>query len=172
MVVFPVTTSIAAALCTYQAHINHHAMEASYSHERPFKPQPFRQNLFQPSSPPRVSTDPEPSSKPRSHLHGLHHHHHRHHHHRHSRHAKDVVQSAVQLHPPTSFGDLLKQASRSKDNSPSHSRRESVAKGDADGEVRAPPPPRTVRPEDVTRERERVKAREEYVSSSRLFEPC
>lgn len=78
------------------------------------------------------------------------------------------MQSAIQLHPPTSFGDLLKQAKGSKENTPSQSRRESVRDdGGVDRhvveavekrEVRKP-----VRPEDVERERKRVKAREEYV---------
>jgi hypothetical protein len=141
---------------------NHHdAMETFQGHERPYMP--FRQNVLQPSSPPRVSTEPQSTTSKRSHLHGLHHHHHRHHrHHSPSRHAKDIVQSAVQLHPPTSFGDLLKQVSRSKDNSPDRSRRESVANADQEenGEVLSPPP-KPVRPEDVTRERARAKAREE-----------
>jgi hypothetical protein len=130
------------------------------------KPSPA---LFSPSSPPRISSDPQPSSK-KSHLPSLHHHPHRHHHHH--RHAKSTVQSAVQLYAPTSFGDLLKQASRSKDNSPSHSRRESVAvtSTENNGEVhRAEPTRRPVRPEDVEKERARVKAREEYVYLSHIF---
>ncbi|KAF2869290.1 hypothetical protein BDV95DRAFT_596320 [Massariosphaeria phaeospora] len=124
------------------------------------KPQPFRANLLQPSSPSRVITDPETSGR-RAHLHSLHHHSDRHHHHRRSRHAKEAVQSAIQLHPPTSFGDLLKQASRSKDNSPSHSRRESNANVGPDKETsRKPVSVKPVRPEDVSREREIVKASE------------
>lgn len=129
------------------------------------KPSPA---IFLPSSPPRISSDPQPSSK-KSHLPSLHHHPHRHHHHRH---AKSTVQSAVQLHAPTSFGDLLKQASRSKDNSPSHSRRESVAVTltENNGEVHKAEFTRgPVRPEDVEKERARVKAREEYVYLSLLF---
>jgi Spy/CpxP family protein refolding chaperone len=124
------------------------------------KPQPA---VFSPGSPPRISSAPQPSSK-KSHLPSLHHHSHRHHHHH--RHGKSTVQSAVQLHAPTSFGDLLKQASRSKDNSPSHSRRESVAvtSTENNGETsKAEPKRKPVQPDDVERERARAKAREEYV---------
>ncbi|KAF2662727.1 hypothetical protein K491DRAFT_685898 [Lophiostoma macrostomum CBS 122681] len=130
-------------------------------HDWQLQPQPFRQNIFQPTSPSRVSTEPQSASK-KSHLHGLHHHHHKHHR---ARNAKDAVQSAVQLHPPTSFGDLLKQASRSKETSPSHSRRESVVKGNKDEEVNAAPP-KPVRPVEVERERARVKLRENELRSS------
>jgi hypothetical protein len=106
---------------------------------------------------------------------------HRHHHHssrhekehRHTssrRHAKEVVQSAITLQPPTSFGDLLKQARGSKDTSPSHSRKGSIAPG-ADGNVESKesrhvgitiPPRRPLRAEDVELERKRVEARERY----------
>ncbi|KAH7408233.1 hypothetical protein DE146DRAFT_366105 [Phaeosphaeria sp. MPI-PUGE-AT-0046c] len=91
--------------------------------------------------------------------------------HRHSssrRHAKEVVQSAIQLQPPTSFGDLLKQARGSKDTSPSHSRKGSIAPK-VEGEVQQNeprrigitiPPRRPLRPEDVEREWKRVEARE------------
>jgi hypothetical protein len=130
------------------------------------KPSPA---IFSSNSPPRISSDPQPSSK-KSHLPSLHHHPHRHHHHH--RHAKSTVQSAVQLHAPTSFGDLLKQASRSKDTSPSHSRRESVAvtSTENNGEVRrTEPAEKPVRPEDVERKRAKVKAREEYVNLFHLF---
>lgn len=106
-------------------------------------------------------------------------HRHRHHssrhdkEHRHSssrRHAKEVVQSAIQLQPPTSFGDLLKQARGSKDTSPSHSRKGSIApKVEQNGQEKESrrigitiPPRRPLRPEDVERERKRVEARERY----------
>jgi hypothetical protein len=75
---------------------------------------PFRANVY--------STDPTKHK----HKHTKH----RHHHDRHSssrRHARDVVQSAIQLQPPASFGDLLKQARGSKDTSPSQSRKGSVS---------------------------------------------
>lgn len=82
------------------------------------------------------------------------------------------MQSAAQLYPPTSFGDLLKQA-KSKDSSPSHSRKGSSAQGNGAGagglghdaplEVK---PPKPLRPDDVERERARVKAQEEYVLRS------
>ncbi|KAH7123820.1 hypothetical protein B0J11DRAFT_529996 [Dendryphion nanum] len=139
-------------------------MEVPRPLDRPYRPQGFRPNFFQPSSPPRVSTDPERSSK-KPHLHGLHHHHR--HHHRRSRHAKEAVQSAIQLQPPTSFGNLLKQASRSKNNSPSRSRRESNARsnGEQEGDVKTEPP-RPVRPDDIERERARAKAREREVQAS------
>ncbi|KAF2118318.1 hypothetical protein BDV96DRAFT_488467 [Lophiotrema nucula] len=139
-----------------------------------YKPQPFRANLFQPTSPPRVSTDPEAGPK-RSHLrHGLHHHHHRHNHHHYDgsrrRDAKEAVQSAIQLHPPASFGDLLKQASRSSRSSPDGSRRESKVvangatnSGEGDVYIMAHKP---VRPEDVKREQARVKARENELRAS------
>lgn len=133
--------------------------------------EPFRPNLFPPSSTPQITTDPQsPASSKKSHLHSLHHHPHRHHHHhRHSsrHHAKEAVQSAIQLHPPTSFGDLLKQAkgSRATSASPAHSRRESVKSATLDAqaevletrEARAKP----VGPEDIECERKRVKAREQ-----------
>ncbi|KAF2730164.1 hypothetical protein EJ04DRAFT_515424 [Polyplosphaeria fusca] len=132
-------------------------------------PQPFRANLFQPPSPPRASTDPAREPK-KSHLHSLHHNHHRSHRHHHSRHAKNKVQSAVQLHPPTSFGDLLKPASKSEKNTPDQSRRQSTVKGpghDVDGELlAAASAPKPVRPENVARERAIMKARENDLRSS------
>jgi hypothetical protein len=140
-------------------HNHHNAMEATESHDRQSKPHAFRANIFQPSNPSRVSTDPETTSKS-THLHGLHHRHHRHHH---SRHGKDVVQSATQLHPPTSFGDLLKQASRSGGSSPRRRIRESSVPHDQEEEDPKNPPPKPVQQEDIARERERVRAREEYV---------
>lgn len=133
-------------------------METPRPLERPYRPQGFRPNFFQPSSSARVSTEPERSSK-KSHLHGLHHHPHRHHHHR-ARHAKEALQSA-----PTSFGDLLKQASRSKDNSPSQSRRESTSRSniEQDKPVKTTRP-KPVRPQDVETARDKAKARERYVA--------
>lgn len=156
------------------------------AHDQPRRTQPFRAKSFEPNSPPRVSTAPEPTVK-RSHLHSLHHHRHRHHHHSHSqghgsasgsgsshsasRRAKETVQtvqSAIQLHPPISFGDLLKQASRAKEGSPSESRRHSEAKVNKDAEqdevgLERVGPPKAVRPEDVKREQRREKLRVEYV---------
>ncbi|KAF1975298.1 hypothetical protein BU23DRAFT_579302 [Bimuria novae-zelandiae CBS 107.79] len=113
------------------------------------------------------------SSKRKSHLHSLHHSH-RHGHHRSSRHhAKELVQSAFPSQPPTSFGDLLKQAKESITSSPADSRRQSVAvvgaspegtaEGDAQEEARGdglePLRRRPGRPEDLVRERRRAKMR-------------
>ncbi|RYO15495.1 hypothetical protein AA0121_g6844 [Alternaria tenuissima] len=79
------------------------------------------------------------------------------------------MQSAIQIQPPTSFGDLLRQARGSRDTSPSHSRRESVAPGQADGSVNGKeestpgitiPPRRPLRQADVELEAKRVEARE------------
>jgi hypothetical protein len=143
-------------------------MEAFPDHD-PHKTHAFRSNISRSSGAQRVSTDPQSSSSSsrKAHLHGLHHHHHRHHHHRQSRHGQDGSQSALQLHPPTSFGDLLKQASRSKNTSPtrSNSKQESVPEDDQNTRGVRAPPPKLVRPEDVTRERVKVRAREEYVTS-------
>ncbi|KAF2636099.1 hypothetical protein P280DRAFT_473247 [Massarina eburnea CBS 473.64] len=134
--------------------------------------EPSRPNIFQPA-PPRMSADPATSKK--SHLH-LHNHSHRHHHHRHSsrHHAKEAVQSAIQLHPPTSFGDLLNKARGSGTSTPGHSnsrsRRESVQ---IDAQTEGAKTPREepevrrpVRPEDVEVERRRVKTREGELRSS------
>lgn len=96
----------------------------------------------------------------------------RHHHHRSSRHhAKEIVQSAFPSQPPTSFGDLLKQAKESISSSPADSRRESVAipDGTADktrqldgaGGLDVPPLRRPGRPEDLVREQRRLELREE-----------
>ncbi|KAI8939968.1 hypothetical protein NX059_003692 [Plenodomus lindquistii] len=132
----------------------------------------LRPNLYDTKSATRVTSDPEK----RSHLHKHKSHHHHHHHrdreerHRHSsskrQAAKEAVQSAIQ--PPTSFGDLLRQARGSKDSSPSHSRKGSVAPGQGrnripkeDGDVGVfIPPKKPLRPEDVEREGLRVQARE------------
>jgi hypothetical protein len=138
---------------------------------------PLRPNVYDRESRPsiRVSSDPDSSSR-RPHLH-KHKSAHRHHHHldehrRHSstrHHAKEALQSALQ--PPTSFGDLLKQARSSKDTSPNHSRSRSrqrsptrrengeqqVAGKDAGLTI---PPPRPLRPEEIEREAKRVEARE------------
>ncbi|KAG9188316.1 hypothetical protein G6011_02239 [Alternaria panax] len=79
------------------------------------------------------------------------------------------MQSAIQIQPPTSFGDLLRQARGSRDTSPSYSRRESVAPGQADGSMNgkeestpgvAIPPRRPLRQADVELEAKRVEARE------------
>jgi hypothetical protein len=130
--------------------------------------------LYSSKSASRVTTDPEK----KAHKHKSSHHHHdgRDGHHRHSssrRHAaKEAMQSAIQIQPPTSFGDLLRQARGSRDTSPSHSRRESVAPGQLDGSVNGKehgaggltlPPRRPLRPADVELEATRVEARERYV---------
>ncbi|KAF2751017.1 hypothetical protein M011DRAFT_464809 [Sporormia fimetaria CBS 119925] len=139
-------------------------MEASRRHDRDQqRARGLRPNMFEPREPARVSTDPQPSSK-KSHLHGLPHHH-RHHRH-HSRHAKDVVQSAVQLHPPTSFGDLLKQVSRGKNSSPERNRRGSLGKDEPEEKEASALPQKVVRPEEVTKERTKIQAAEEALRSS------
>ncbi|KAF2627765.1 hypothetical protein BU25DRAFT_340639 [Macroventuria anomochaeta] len=134
---------------------------------------PLRPNVYDRESRPsvRVSSDPDSSSR-RSHLHkhksSHRHHHHHDEHRRHSstrHHAKEVVQSALQ--PPTSFGDLLKQARGSKENSPSHSRsrsrRRSPARGESGEQQKTGedvgltiPPPRPLRPEEIEREAKRL----------------
>lgn len=145
----------------------------------------FRPNLHNATSASRVSSLATSNSEEKPSKHDKHKsHRHRHHssrhekdkEHRHSssrRHAREVVQSAIQLQPPTSFGDLLKQARGSKDTSPSHSRKGSIAPG-TDGNVESKesrdvgitiPPRRPLRPEDVELERKRVEARERYCSS-------
>ncbi|EUC50980.1 hypothetical protein COCMIDRAFT_80616 [Bipolaris oryzae ATCC 44560] len=79
------------------------------------------------------------------------------------------MQSAIQIQPPASFGDLLRQARGSRDTSPSHSRRQSVAPKQAEGsasgkEETTPgitiPPRRPLRPADIELEAKRVEARE------------
>ena len=138
----------------------------------------LRPNLYSSKSATRVTTDPEKKAQPPLHKHKSSHHHHdrRDGHYRHSssrRHAaKEAMQSAIQIQPPTSFGDLLRQARGSRDTSPSHSRRESVAPGQLDGSVNGKeygatgltiPPRRPLRPVDVELEATRVEARERYV---------
>lgn len=146
--------------------------------------QSFRPNMHHTISTARMSAVATSNSddKPSKHdKHKSHRHHHQsgrhdkeHHHSSSRRHAKEVVQSAIQLQPPTSFGDLLKQARGSKDTSPSHSRKGSIAPG-ADGNSEPKesrdvgitiPPRRPLRPEDVELERKRVEARERYEHSS------
>lgn len=135
-------------------------------------------HLYSPRSAIRVTSDPEKKSQPHSHKHKSS----RHHRdrqdggHRHSssrRHAaKEAMQSAIQIQPPTSFGDLLRQARGSRETSPSHSRRQSVAPKQVDGSASGKeetttgitiPPPRPLRPADVELEAKRVKTREQYV---------
>jgi len=129
----------------------------------------IRSDLHRTTSATRVTSDPE--KKPRAHKHKSHHHYRDHEdRHRHSsskrRTAKEAVQAAIQ--PPTSFGDLLKQARGSKDTSPTHSRKGSVApeqdkrrsyKDNSHGGISIPPPT-PHRPEDVEKERLRVQAME------------
>ncbi|KAF1944062.1 hypothetical protein EJ02DRAFT_442808 [Clathrospora elynae] len=132
---------------------------------------PLRPNLYSTKSATRVTSDPEKKahSKHKSH----HHHRDRHDHDRHSssrrQAAKEAVQLAIQIQPPTSFGDLLRQARGSRDTSPSHSRRESIAPGQVDGNGNGKeegaasfiiPPRRRLRPEDVELEGKRVATRE------------
>lgn len=113
------------------------------------------------------------TSRRKSHLHGLHHprRQHRHHHRSSRHHAKEIVQSAIPLQPPTSFGNLLKQAKESISSSPADSRRESVAVADgshdadshAGGGLEVPPLRKPARPEDVRREEWKTRVRKQYV---------
>lgn len=131
----------------------------------------FRPNLHSTKSSARVTSDPE--KRPHLHKHKSHHHHHRDRdeRHRHSasrrQAAKEAVQSAIQ--PPTSFGDLLKQARGSKDPSPSHSRKGSVVLGQGDRKGSANEgddsgikilPRKPLSLEDIEKEVFRVKSRE------------
>ncbi|KAJ4345644.1 uncharacterized protein N0V89_011778 [Didymosphaeria variabile] len=119
----------------------------------------------------RLSSEAAPAERDSKRKHHLH----RHHHHRSSRHhAKGIVQSAFPKDPPTSFGDLLKQAKESISSSPADSRRTSVAVADSaadkggqtDGGLYVPPLRRPGRPEDLVRERGRVKVRANALRSS------
>jgi hypothetical protein len=142
---------------------------------------PLRPNVYDRETRPsiRVSSDPDSSSRrPHLHKHKSAHRHHRHHdeHRRHSstrHHAKEALQSALQ--PPTSFGDLLKQARSSKDTSPNHSRSRSRQRSPTrreNGEQQVVgkdvgltiPPPRPLRAEEIEREAKRVEARERCAS--------
>ncbi|KAL1794834.1 hypothetical protein ACET3X_006650 [Alternaria dauci] len=136
----------------------------------------LRPNLYSSRSAARVTSDPDKKAHPHAYKSSRHHHDRHHGHHRHSssrRHAaKEAMQSAIQIQPPTSFGDLLRQARGSRDTSPSHSRRESVAPGQADGSVNGKeeaargitiPPRRPLRQADVELEAKRVEARERHL---------
>ncbi|RMZ66898.1 rrna processing [Pyrenophora seminiperda CCB06] len=132
-------------------------------------------NLYSPRSAVRVTSDPEKKSQPHKHKHkSSRHHRDRQDGHRHSsskRHAaKEAMQSAIQIQPPTSFGDLLRQARGSRETSPSHSRRQSVVPKQVDGSASVKedstagitiPPPRPLRSADVKLEAKRVEAREQ-----------
>ncbi|KAF2204190.1 hypothetical protein GQ43DRAFT_365158 [Delitschia confertaspora ATCC 74209] len=100
-------------------------------------------------------------SSKRSHLHGLHSQK-RHHRHTHSRRGKDSG-------TPSSFSDLLKQASRSAHPSPAQSRpdssRSSAVKPTGYGELEVRSS-RAVQPEDVVQERMNMKVREDELRSS------
>jgi hypothetical protein len=139
---------------------------------------------------PKFTASPDSSNK--RHHHHLPRPHHKHHHHGHS--ARETIQSAIQLHPPTSFGDLLKQTSRSGVTSQPEvepdGRHESGADVDTNtgNELREVMTSGTasitgaaavlldglVRPEDVERERARAKKRQECesaISSHFSFSP-
>ncbi|KAL5379788.1 hypothetical protein DPSP01_008258 [Paraphaeosphaeria sporulosa] len=135
----------------------------------------FRPSLLY-SAPSRLSSEAPPHREkdPNKRKHHLHRHHH---HHRSSRHhAKEIVQSAFPSQPPTSFGDLLKQAKESISSSPADSRRASVAvtdgaadktgQADVSGGLDVPPLRRLGRPEDLVREQRRVELREDALRSS------
>ncbi|KAF2442553.1 hypothetical protein P171DRAFT_434031 [Karstenula rhodostoma CBS 690.94] len=135
----------------------------------------FRPSLLY-TAPSRVSSEAPPQRQKDStkRKHHLHRHHHRHHSSRH--HAKEIVQSAFPSQPPTSFGDLLKQAKESITSSPADSRRASVAvtdgaadkagQTDGTGGLDVPPLRRPGRPEDLVREQRRVELREDALRSS------
>lgn len=161
-----------ASLAHQNVHMDNIYMHSGYS-------RPLRPNVYDRDSRPsiRVSSDPDSSSRrPHLHKHKSGHRHHRHdeEHRRHSstrHHAKEVVQSVLQ--PPTSFGDLLKQARSSKDSSRSHSRSRSRGPSPLSGETierkrtgtstgLTIPPPRPLRSEEIEREAKRVEAREKY----------
>jgi len=166
--------------CVFLSNL-HHDMDGSLQfHAGLADTRSYRPHLTSSRQESRVTSDPEkkPQPQPHSHKHKSSRHHHdgRHGHHRHSssrRHAaKEAMQSAIQIQPPTSFGDLLRQARGSRDTSPSHSRRESVAPRQGDGsangkEENTPgitiPPRRPLRPTDVELEARRVEARERLV---------
>ncbi|KAF1840047.1 uncharacterized protein K460DRAFT_323918 [Cucurbitaria berberidis CBS 394.84] len=140
----------------------------------------LRPNLYHTKSGTRIVSNHDPNKKSHLHKHKSHRHHHQHDdQERHSssrRHAaKEAVQSALQIEPPTSFGDLLRQTRGSKETSPSHSRKGSVATGQADGNAIAKedgdgafmmPPRRPLRAEDVEKEAKRVEARERDLRSA------
>lgn len=160
-----------------------HDMDASlHFHAGLADPTAFRPSLQSHRSETRVTSDPVKKSQSQSHSHKHKHKSSRHHHdshdghHRHSssrRHAaKEAMQSAIQIQPPASFGDLLRQARGSRDTSPSHSRRQSIGPRQADGntngrEEGSPgitiPPRRPLRQADIELEARRVKARERLV---------
>jgi len=164
-------------------HKHHEDMDNLYLHSGYSRP--LRPNVYDRETRPsiRVSSDPDSSSRrPHLHKHKSAHRHHHHHdeHRRHSstrHHAKEALQSALQ--PPTSFGDLLKQARSSKDTSPNHSRSRSRQRSPTrreNGEQQMAskdvgltiPPPRPLRPEEIEREAKRVEARERCAFQQRL----
>ena len=167
-----------SAQASISPHQHHEDMDNLYLHSGYSRP--LRPDVYDRESRPsiRVSSNPDSSSR-RPHLHkhksAHRHHHHRDEHRRHSstrHHAKEALQSALQ--PPTSFGDLLKQARSSKDTSPNHSRSRSRQRSptrrengeqqivNKDGGLTIPPP-RPLRREEIKREANRVEARERYV---------
>lgn len=113
-------------------------------------------NPHNPSSPNTASQAPK-----KAHLISLHHH--RHHHMRHGlNYGKDVVRSAVQLHPHTTFGEALGKRNGSKEPTPTGSSDGSAAASvNALNNMLEKRPFRLVSPEDVLRERELGKKREE-----------
>jgi hypothetical protein len=179
-----VTRRLGAPTTTSTLDHHHHDMDQTPAlHAGLASHQSFRPNLYNVTRASRVSSVATANSEEKPSKHDKHKSHRHHHHssrhdkeHRHSssrRHAREVVQSAIQLQPPTSFGDLLKQARGSKDTSPSHSRKGSIAlRADGNTEPRDSrhvgitiPPRRPLRPEDVELERKRVEARERYAAS-------
>ncbi|KAF2836415.1 hypothetical protein M501DRAFT_914716, partial [Patellaria atrata CBS 101060] len=80
------------------------------------------------------------------------------------------IQSAIQLHPPSSLHDLVKHSTRSSTHSPTTSnvgsRRGSAQIAEGSIEPKAVLQPRIIRPEDVEQERQRAKAREQEILKS------
>ncbi|EOA86351.1 uncharacterized protein SETTUDRAFT_47405 [Exserohilum turcica Et28A] len=127
----------------------------------------------------RAISDPVKKSHSHKHKSSRHHHDGRDSHHRHGssrRHAaKEAVQSAIQIQPPASFGDLLRQARGSRDTSPSHSRGHSVAPRQTDGSASGKeenalgitiPPRRPLRQADVELEARRVRIRQRDIRTA------
>lgn len=132
-------------------------MEAFNKPSRPTKPvlQRSYTDAPNPHCPSPLNTASQAPKK--AHLASLHHH--RQHH---LRHGKDVVRSAVQLHPPTTFGEALGKGNRSKEPTPTGSSDVSAAASlNALNNTLEKRAMNIVSPEDVQRERELGKKREE-----------
>jgi len=100
------------------------------SHSHSYKPQQHHHHRHLQKEPPLSQEQQNSSSSSR-------HHHNSHSHRHHGSSARDAIQSAIQLQPPTSFGDLLRTGTRSTGpsapGSRQESRRQSLAVGMSDG---------------------------------------